>query len=75
MPKVNCESGRNPWKDGVGKSRKPDFASSNQSLNLGAMDPTGDIDQVMRDDDGKLQRDETREEKDHGRSPAMLIIR
>src|ERR1700691_493765 len=51
MPEVNCESGGDPWKDGVGKGRKPNFASSNEGLNLGAMNPTGDIDQVMRHDD------------------------
>jgi hypothetical protein len=75
MPKVNCESGGDPWKDGVGKGRKPNFAPSNQSLNLGAMNPTGDIDQVMRHDNGKLQGDETRKESDHLGLRRLLNIR
>ena len=69
VPKVNGESGSNAGKDGIGNGCQQHLTPSNLSLYLRAVYPSGDVDQIVRDDDDKLQDDKAREEQDHGASP------
>ena len=59
IPEIEGETDGNTWEDGVGEGCEPDFASSDRHLNLRAVDPARYVDQVMRDDDGELKKDET----------------
>jgi hypothetical protein len=68
-PEIKSEPGGDTGKHRVGEGCQPDLSPSNLGLHLRAMNPAWNIDQIVSEDDYKLQDYEARKERGHDGPP------